>query len=167
MTNLVVSAFRRNLFILAAVALTATGVSAQKGGDTAGVTKVRSAFEKASAAQDAAAIAKLYAPDGVEMPPNAPAARGRAAIEAYHKGFAQQFMVHGMTITATDTQVYGDVAIDVGTYKQTLMAQQGGGMLDDKGKYVVVLKKDASGTWWITDTIYNSDNPPPAAPAKK
>ena len=42
MTNLAVSAFRRNIFILAAVALAGAGVSAQKGGDTAGVAKVRS-----------------------------------------------------------------------------------------------------------------------------
>ena len=48
------------------------------------------------------------------------------------------------------------------------MAQKGGGMVDDKGKYIVLLKKDASGDWWISHAIYNSDNPPPAAaPAKK
>ena len=48
-------------------------------------------------AQDAAAIAKLFTADGVEMPPNAPMQKGRAAIEAYHKKFATQVMVHGIT----------------------------------------------------------------------
>jgi uncharacterized protein (TIGR02246 family) len=152
----------------AALGLVASGASAQQAGtDAAAIAKVRSSFEKAAAAQDAAAIARLYTPDGVEMPPNAPAVKGRAAIEAYHKGFAQQFMVHGITLTGTETQVHGDTAVEVGTYRQTLMAQNGGGMIDDKGKYVVLLKKDASGNWAITHVIYNSDNPPPGAPAKK
>src|SRR4051812_4305787 len=152
----------------AAMALVATGAYAQQGaGDTAGVAKVRAAYEKAAGAQDGAAMAKLYTADGVEMPPNAPAAKGRAAIEAYHKGFAQQFMVHGITLTPTDTQVHGDTAVDVGTYKQTLMSQKSGGMVDDKGKYIVLLKKDASGAWLLTHAIYNSDMPLPGAPPKK
>lgn len=135
--------------------------------DAAAIAKVRAAYQQAAAAQDAAALAKLFAPDGEEMPPNAPAAKGRAAIEAYHKQFAQQFMVHGVTITATATRVAGAVAYDVGTYKQTLMAQKGGGMFDDTGKYVVLLRKDPGGAWLLTHVIYNSDNPVPGAAAKK
>ena len=155
-------------FLAAATLLAATTAYAQGNTDTAAVAKVRTAYEKALAAQDAGGVAKLYAADGVEMPPNAPAAKGRPAIEAYHKGFAQQFMVHGITLTATDTQVHGDTAVDIGTYKQSLMSNKGGGMADDKGKYVVLLKKDASGNWMVTHAIYNSDlPPPPSAPAKK
>jgi ketosteroid isomerase-like protein len=77
-------------------------------------------------------------------------------------------MNHGITITATETKVAGDTAYDIGTYKQTLMPMKGGGMIDDKGKYIVLLKKDASGAWAITHAMYNSDMPlPGAAPAKK
>lgn len=147
--------------------LATAGLAAQAN-DQAAVAKVRTAYQTAAGAQDAAAIAKLYAPDGVEMPPNAPSVKGRAAIEGFHRAFAQQWMMHGMTVTATDTKVLGDTAYDVGTYKQTLMAQKGGGTVEDKGKYVVLLKKDGTGNWWITHAIYNSDNPAPAAaPAKK
>lgn len=167
MNQSVGSAFKRNVTMAAAMALAATGAYAQGSADTAAIAKARSAFEKAAGAQDGAAIAKLYTADGVEMPPNAPAAKGRAAIEAYHKAFAQQFMMHGITLTATDTQVHGDTAVDIGTYKQSLMSQKNGGMTDDKGKYIVLLKKDASGAWLLTHAIYNSDNPPPGAPAKK
>jgi len=160
--------FRREVAVaVAAIAVAATGAFAQGNADTAAIAKVRASYEKAAAAQDAAAVAKLYTADGVEMPPNAPAAKGRAAIEAYHKNFAKQFMMHGMTITGTETQVHGDTAVDIGTYKQTLMAQKDGGMVDDKGKYIVLLKKEPGG-WAITHAIYNSDNPlPGAAPAKK
>lgn len=150
-----------------ALALTATGALAQAGAETAGITKTRAAFEKAVTAQDAAAIAKLFTADGTEMPPNAPAAKGRPAIEAYHKGFAQQFMNHGFSLAATETKIAGDTAYEAGTYKQTLMAMKGGGMIEDKGKYLVVLKRDASGNWLLAYAMYNSDNPPPGQPSAK
>ncbi len=168
--SLVVSAFRRNVAVAAAILLTAAAASAQpKGADDAAIAKVSTAYQTAAGSQDGPALAKLYTPDGVEMPPNAPAARGRAAIEAFHKGFAQQWMMHGMTISPKSLHVFnGDTAYEVGSYKQSLMAQKTGAMVDDTGKYIVLLKKDAaSGAWLITHSIYNSDNPPPAAPAKK
>src|SRR6187431_3234403 len=134
------------LTTLVAFVLGAASVAAQQGvqGEDPGIAKLRAAYQAAAGSQDAAAIAKLYTADGVEMPPNAPAAKGRAAIEAFHRAFAQQWMMHGMTITPTETRVVGDTAYDIGTYKQTLMAQKGGGMVEDKGKYIVLLKKGAS-----------------------
>lgn len=160
----------RLVALLGAIVLAAAGVSAQTkpaAGDEAAIAKSRTAFQTAAGTQDGAAIAKLFAPDGVEMPPNAPAAKGRAAIEAYHKAFGQQFMMHGMTITNTETKVQGNIAYDIGTYKQNLMPMKGGAIIDDHGKYVVLLKKDASGAWWVTHAIYNSDLPLPAPPAAK
>lgn len=154
--------------VLGAVALMSVVASAQgKGADEAAIAKVRTAYQTAASAQKPADIARLFATDGVEMPPNAPAATGRAAIEAFHKGFAKQWMQHGMTITSTSTKVMGDTAYDVGTYKQQIMSNATGAVVDDKGKYVVLLKKDASGNWAISHAIYNSDNPPPPAAAPK
>ena len=148
--------------VMGAIVLAAVSVSAQqKGADEAAIAKLRAAYQTAAGTQDGAALAKLFVPDGVEMPPNAPAVTGRAAIEAFHKGFARQWMMHGMTIVSTTTKVTGDTAYDVGTYKQGLMPQTGGAVFDDKGKYVVLLRKDASGGWLITHAIYNSDHPPP------
>jgi uncharacterized protein (TIGR02246 family) len=161
MSSRAVAFIRTSMAIAAAFALAAVGVSAQqKGADEAAIAKARTAYQTAATSQDGAALAKLFAPDGVEMPPNAPAAKGRAAIEAFHKGFAKQWMMHGMTITPTETKVTGTVAYDVGTYKQQLMSQTNGAMVDDTGKYVVLLRKDG-GAWLITHAIYNSDAPPP------
>ena len=156
----------RFVAVIGAVALLTVSVSAQqKGADEASIAKVRTAYQTAAGSQDGAALAKLFAPDGVEMPPNAPAAKGRPAIEAFHKAFVKQWMMHGITIASTSTKIAGDTAYDVGTYKQQIMSQSSGAVIDDVGKYVVLLRKDASGAWWITHAIYNSDNPPP--PAKK
>jgi uncharacterized protein (TIGR02246 family) len=157
--------------VVGVVALGVMGVAAQQkasGGDDAAIAKIRTAYQTAAGSQDGAAIAKLYAPDGVEMPPNAPAAKGRAAIEALHTALKQQWMMHGITITSTQVHVTGDSAYDIGAYKQAMMPQKGGAVINDTGKYIVLLKKDASGNWWITHTIYNSDMPMPGSggPAK-
>ena len=160
---------RRVCLTLVVTGLAAVGAAAQQkaaGGDEAAIAKVRAAYNSAIQAQDAAAIAKLYAEDGTEMPPNAPAAKGRAAIEKYHKDLAQQIMIHGSTITPTDTRVSGNLACDIGTYKQQVMSMKTGAIADDHGKYVVILRKEG-GNWLIADAIYNSDVPLPAPPAKK
>ena len=160
----------KSIVMAGVIALVAINASAQQkaaGADEAAIAKVRTAYQTAAGSQDGPAMAKLYSPDGMEMPPNGPAAKGRPAIEAFHKAFGQQWMMHGMTITPTDTKVSGDTAYDIGIYKQGLMSQKGGGMIDDKGKYVVLLKRDSSGNWWITHAIYNSDLPLPVPPAGK
>lgn len=160
----------KRLCVIFGVAVFATvGISAQQkaaSADEAAIAKVRTAYNSAVSAQDAAAVAKLYAPDGIEMPPNAPAVKGRAAIEKFHKDLAQQVMIHGSTIKATATRVSGNLACDVGTYTQQVMPMKGGGITEDHGKYVVILRKDG-GNWLIADAIYNSDVPLPPPPAKK
>jgi uncharacterized protein (TIGR02246 family) len=160
---------KRLTVILGMMALAGAGLSAQTkaaaaGGDEAAIAKVRTAYQTAIMGQDAAGIAKLYAADGAELPPNAPPVMGHQAIEKYHKDFAQQFMIHGITITSLGVRVAGDIAYDVGTYKQQLMPMKGGAVMDDHGKYVVLMKKEG-GNWVITHAIYNSDLPVPAAPA--
>jgi len=152
----------------AAQQATAGGAPKQKatGGDEAAIAKIRAAYNSAVQAQDAAGVAKLYAQDGTEMPPNAPAAKGRDAIEKLHKDLAQQVMIHGSTITPTDTRISGSLACEVGTYKQQVMSMKTGAITDDHGKYVVILRKEG-GNWLIADAIYNSDVPLPAPPAKK
>jgi uncharacterized protein (TIGR02246 family) len=163
------SRLRRKAIILVCVFALTAGVSAQtkSAADESAIAKIRAAYQTALGTSDGAAIAKLYAPDGVEMPPNEPGVKGRASIEALHKRFGQQFMVHGITITPTETKVIGDYAYEIGTYKQNLMPMKGGAIVDDHGKYVVLFKKDASGNWWITHAMNNTDVPLPAPPAKK
>ena len=157
--------------VCSAIALASMPASAQQRGGSAAaeaaIGKTRAAYQTAALAQNAAAIAKLFTADGIEMPPNAPLQKGRAAIEAYHKNLATQVMVHGLTIKPTETHVLGDVAYEIGTYEQNLMPMKGGKTMDDKGKYVVLLKKDTGGAWLITHSIYNSDLPLPAPPAAK
>jgi len=151
--------------MLAALAMMVAIPAAARQEDQAGIAKTRAAYEKAANAHDAAGLAKLFTTDGTEMPPNAPAAKGRAAIEAMHKTMATMVDFSNLTITATDTKVAGDFAYEAGSYSQTI-TPKGGKPAPDKGKYVVLLRRVET-NWEIVYSIYNSDMPAaPAAPAK-
>jgi ketosteroid isomerase-like protein len=61
----------------------------------------------------------------------------------------------------------GDFAYDIGTYQLTMNDPQGKPN-SDRGKYMVVWKKQADGKWKAVGDMFSSDLPlPPAPPEKK
>lgn len=127
------------------------------------LVKIADAYRAAALAGDAKAVAALYADDAVEMPPNHPPVKGRAAIEAYYVEQFQMGKVDSFTLTHLDTRASGDIGYDVGTFTQAMGGEK---PMKDSGKYTVILRK-VGGAWKVTSAIYNSDNPPMApAPSK-
>jgi uncharacterized protein (TIGR02246 family) len=110
-------------------------------------------------ANDAQKFASFYATDASFYPPDSPVVKGRDAIEATFKqlssapGFALSWTVSSSQIGAA-----GDIAYLAGAYEVKVT---GGG---EKGKYVTAWKKQADGSWKVTNDIFNADEaqPPPA-----
>jgi uncharacterized protein (TIGR02246 family) len=145
-----------------AVAGLAAQPPAKGGGDNAdAIKKVADAYVKATLAGDAKAIAALYTEDAVEMPPNAPMVKGRAAIlQFYEKGFAGGATISSFTLTHLDTHASADRGYDVGTYTQSSTPKGATNPVTDSGKFTVILKR-VGGAWQVAYAIYNSDQPPP------
>lgn len=123
----------------------------------AAIKAVADEYVKATLAADPKAIAALYTDDAVEMPPNLPAVKGRAAIQQFYE---QQFAagkIARFSLTHLETRAVGDAGYDVGTYQQNLVPT-GGPAVDDTGKYTVILKR-TGGRWRVAYAIYNSDRP--------
>src|SRR5919198_3796236 len=117
-------------------------------GDAA-VKQVADAYVKATLASDAKAVAALYTDDAVEMPPNQPAIKGRAAIEQYYtKMFSGGVKVGQFTITHVESRAAGETAYDVGTYQQSMNPPPPSAAGSETGKYVVILKRVA-GAWKV------------------
>jgi uncharacterized protein (TIGR02246 family) len=148
--------------ILVVAAALSHGQAAGQGAGTDAVKAVADAYVKGSLAGDSKAIAALYADDAVEMPPNQPMVKGKAAIEDYYqKMFSSGMKVTAFTLTHLDTIAMGERAYDVGTYQQTVTPPNATTM-SDSGKYAVILKR-AGKDWKVVYAIYNSDQPPQAA----
>lgn len=112
------------------------------------------AWQAAYSAGDAGAVAALYTEDAVLMPPNAPSAKGRAAIEAAMTD-VMIAMPAKLEVTAVDLGHEGNMGFAMGTYTFT-----DGGNVIDKGKWVEVRKK-IKGKWYIHYDMWNSDMPLP------
>ena len=123
------------------------------------IIAVADQYVKATLAGDAKAIAALYTEDAVEMPPNAPPVKGRAAIQQMYEMRFKAVKVGNFSVAHLNSRSSGDAGYDVGTYRQTL-TPTGGTEMKDTGKYAVILKR-VGGSWKIAYAIYNSDLPPP------
>ena len=127
------------------------------------LVKIGDAYQAASLAGDVKAIMALYADDAIEMPPNHPPVKGRAAIEAYYVEQFRMGKLTAFTLTHLDTRTSGDIGYDVGTYTQTMGGEK---PMKDSGKYTVIFRR-VGGSWKVSSAIYNSDVPPMAPPAAK
>ena len=105
-------------------------------------------------------MAATYTEDGMFMPPNGPSVRGRAAIEAWFKAFPPMSEI---TVTPGEIDGRADVAYDRGTYALAFASPAKGQPASDKGKYVVISRKQADGSWLIAIDIFNSDVPLPSS----
>jgi ketosteroid isomerase-like protein len=101
---------------------------------------------------------ELYTEDAIQLPPNQAAVQGKAAIQAWEEAFPpfSNFQAQSLEIGGQ-----GDVAYDRGTYSMT-MTPPGAASIEDHGKYLTILRKQADGSWKISRLIYNSDLPLPA-----
>lgn len=146
------------MLVVCAVPLVAR---ASDGGAKAGIAAGNKAFEEAVAKGDAAAVAKVYAPDGEVMPPGAPMVKGREAIEKAMAGMLGPAFKK-ISLKTVEVHPMGKLALEVGTWHSEDSSGKG-----TDGKAMVLWKKNGS-TWQIFRDIWNdnaSPEPPKPAPA--
>jgi uncharacterized protein (TIGR02246 family) len=110
---------------------------------------------------DVEAVARFYTRDGKFLIPNAPIAIGHDAVAGMWKhllSFPNVRLKFGPTLI--EVAASGELAYDQGTY--TLSFDGAKGRIEDRGKYVVVWKRE-DGEWRVAADIFNSDLPAAAA----
>jgi ketosteroid isomerase-like protein len=113
------------------------------------------AFERAYYEGDAVAISSMYTEDAALLVPEAPIITGRDAINQAWKLILGS---GGNTVRVEIGEVteIGDWAYEVGGF--TASAPDGTFLYS--GKYIVIWKRQTSGTWMIHRDIFNWDIPP-------
>ena len=102
-------------------------------------------------------IVSLYASDAVRFAPNEPAVRFDAM-----KGWLENFPpISAFEAPTEHVDGSGNLAVATGRYALTATAPGQTTPMNDKGKWFVILKKQADGSWKRTADGWNSDNPPP------
>jgi ketosteroid isomerase-like protein len=100
----------------------------------------------------------LYTEDAIQLPPNQAAVQGKAGIQAWHEAFPpfSNFQEQSLEIEGQ-----GGLAYDRGTYSMTL-TPPGAAPIEDHGKYLIIWRKQADGSWKVAREMFNSDRPLPA-----
>ena len=133
--------------------------AAETEADVEAINSLRDDFIALDNASDAAGLASLYTNDAVLMPPNEAAVTGSQAIESWFQTTFDQFTTE-FTVASEELEVVGDWAFDWGAYMTALTPKAGGEPTEDRGKYIVILRKQVDGSWRIVKNIWNSNNPP-------
>jgi uncharacterized protein (TIGR02246 family) len=128
------------------------------------IDRVREAHVSAVNAGDAETWAGLFADDGVQMPPHAPANISRTAIAGWSKGFMGLFRLE-FTLAVDEVRVQADWAFERGTYAITLNPKAAGPPLQDAGKYITVYQRKSDDNWRMARDIWNSNTPLPGPQA--
>ena len=105
---------------------------------------------------DAAAVANTYTMDARVLPPNSEMVGGRANIQKYW----QDAITAGLKIVSLEPvhiEPQGNIAVEIGNYTLTVPGA-GGVTTTDKGKYVVVCKREGR-SWKLAVDIFNTNMP--------
>jgi uncharacterized protein (TIGR02246 family) len=138
----------------------ATATTADAGEARQAIEAANAKFVEATKRGDTTvAVVENYTDDAVVMAPGTEAWRGREAVRKGFAGMAAAMPIKEFSLKTDDVMVGGDLAVESGSYEMT-MQPRGAREVKDKGKYVVVWKRQADGTWKIVRDVFNSDTPP-------
>ncbi|MCC7034032.1 MAG: DUF4440 domain-containing protein [Acidobacteria bacterium] len=114
------------------------------------IEAANSRFSEALAAGRAAELAGMYTEDARVFPPGGDVVQGQAAIQKLWQGVIDSG-VKGLVLTTADVEPMGDAAHESGTFVMT----DGAGRVVDRGKYVVVWKREQA-RWKLHRDIWNA-----------
>jgi uncharacterized protein (TIGR02246 family) len=160
---------KRNLIV--AIGVMTMAVACAPGGekhdmaaDVAAIAKVRDGYAAAFKSGNATSLGALFTADAHSMGNAQPTATGSQGVEAATKAMMDQMSGQDIVITPEKTDVSGDMAYDRGSYKTTL-TPKGGAPMVEEGRYLVVLKRQADGSWKLAEEMGNLPTAPAPAPA--
>ncbi len=114
-------------------------------------------WDKAGAAKDLEKTVSFYGEGAAMFPPNAPIA---ATKDEIHQAWAKFMALPGFALSLATTKVEvaksGDLAYETGAFELTVNDAKGK-PVKTPGKYVVVWKKQADGSWKAVADIFNAN----------
>jgi uncharacterized protein (TIGR02246 family) len=142
----------RPVFIASALVLAAcapqSSTSRDPETDRAAVSAAMDAYITAHRTNDAAAILGFWTSDGVAMFVGMPTIRGQVALDSLFRSYLAAMRITDFTVRTDETTVEGDLAVQLGTFSETLQPRQGAAQVV-RGRFLFVWRRQADGTWKI------------------
>ena len=152
-------------FASALSACAAKGPAAFTEADRTAIRATIDSFTNAIKKGDYATAASYYTEDAVFMPPNLPTVEGRAGIQSNFEGLGR---VSAFSQPVVEVQGVGDLAYAVLNFDLTITPPNFTTPMTDKGKVLIILRKQPNGRWLTSRAIFNSVLPMPgSAPPKR
>ncbi len=115
-------------------------------------------WARAFAAGDLEKSLAFCAEDCAVLVANGPSVRGREAIRELFAGWFEPELKISWTPDTIEVANSGDLGFSSGNYQMTFK-DASGTSVDDRGKYLIVWRKQADGSWKVLRDISNSDLP--------
>ncbi len=151
--------FASLLLLMGAVTLAGcegqVGESAVSEADAAAIRQADLDFVAHSVAGDWDALAALYTEDAVVMPPNQELVIGRSAI----RDLFSPLTISDFSLETVEMEGRGDLVFARGIYSWTVAVGENEPVADH-GKWLTIWRKQADGTWLLSQDIWNSDQAP-------
>jgi uncharacterized protein (TIGR02246 family) len=125
--------------------------------DEAAIRAASAAWNAAAQAKDVEKAVSFYSDDAMMFPEKSPLVKGKDDIRKTWRdmlalpGPGLSFQTTGVTVARS-----GELAYEYGTF-DFAVSDKKGTITDEKGKFVVVWKKQPSGEWKAAIDIFNQD----------
>jgi uncharacterized protein (TIGR02246 family) len=124
--------------------------------------KILQEYEKTVNSNDFEGWLSLWADEGIQLPPNAPANRGIDQIKNAMKPAFDELNMHADISEVTNVHVFGDVGVTTCLYSINATPKAGGESFDvmKDGKALTIFKKSENGEWKVMFDCFNSNITP-------
>ena len=103
---------------------------------------------------DVAAAVEFYTDDAKFLHPGAEIVSGKQGIKEFFE-IGRAFGLRKLNFIPVEIEYDGNLAYERGTIHMEMEAE--GKLMTDKGKYLVVMKRQSDGSWKVAVDIWNSD----------
>ena len=123
------------------------------------LAKLREAWVQDLRTKQLEPILRFYAPDASFLQPTGERLTGSAALRTLFQTVMASFN-SDLTLHSRNLEVSGDLAYDSGDYEESLTNIASGAKINSKGSYIIIYKRQPTGSWQIVQHVWTGVPPP-------
>jgi uncharacterized protein (TIGR02246 family) len=149
------------LLAIIPLALLCTGCQTSSiAGDVEALNRLQKQVDSAIIAGATERYVALITDDAVLMPPNGAPVIGKDAIRLWNQAMFKQSRIQSYSSVDDEVVVTGDWAFRRARIDWTIASTAGGAPARDSGKYIIIYRRQADGSWRVARDIWNSNSQP-------